>query len=158
MLKGVFMSKVCVFVFFILFSCVYSADKYQTKDFSINPLHSEFNGEITQSVMMFLAPAEGFSANVNVQIQPYNDSIDSYFELSAKQMKQFKLKLLNSKKSATTLEMEYCGEMNGMNMHWYLLALKRYDRIYLVTATSLESQWEKNKNKLIECVKSFKFN
>ena len=44
-----------------------------------------------------------------------------------------------------------------MDLHWYARAIKLENKIYLVTATSLQTNWDENKTELIKSVNSFSF-
>jgi len=110
----------------------------------------------TQPLMMFLSASEGFASNVNVQVQQYPNSLKEYAKISVQQFNQLNFKVLQNKQTETSLVLEYSGIMQGNNMHWYAIAHKKGNNVYLVTATSTESQWKIHSKTLIECVKSFK--
>src|SRR5262249_44503147 len=58
---------------------------FPVSGFSIAPLEAPLEKAPQQSIMMFLPVKDGFAANVNVQIQPYDGSIKDYSALSLKQ-------------------------------------------------------------------------
>src|SRR5258708_4824470 len=66
--------------------------------FTIAPLDAAPVDSMQQVVMMFLPLADGFSANVNVMIQPYSGSMEDYLELSMKQFKSMGWKVISKKK------------------------------------------------------------
>jgi hypothetical protein len=101
--------------------------------------------------------ADGFAANVNVQIQTYVSTIDDYLALSVRQCGTAGFKLLQQKtidKSVAVLE--YTGEMQGRLLHWYARAEKSAGKVYLVTATAADEQWSKVAPQLKACVDSFR--
>ena len=150
------MSKTIALCLCLLLSNVaFAESKYENSQFSINALVSE-NIANTQPLMMFLSASEGFAPNVNVQVQQYPNSLKEYAKLSVQQFNQLNFKVLQNKQTETSLVLEYSGIMQGNNLHWYAIAHKKGNNVYLVTATSTESQWKTHSKTLIECVKSFK--
>ena len=149
------MSKtIALFLCLFLANVAFAESKYENNQFSINALVGE--NIATQPLMMFLSVSEGFASNVNVQVQQYPNSLKEYAKLSIKQFNQLNFKVLQNKQTETNLVFEYSGIMQGNNFHWYAIALKKGNNVYLVTATSMESQWKIHSKTLIECVKSFK--
>lgn len=140
----------------IIATTAYAEGKYENNYFSINSLVNDNNIANTQPLIMSLPASAGFAPNINVQIQRYAGSLDNYAKLSARQFKQFNFKVIKNKKIKNRLILEYSGNMQNRNLHWYSIAHKKGNNIYLITATSTESQWKKLAKKLIECVKSFK--
>ncbi|HBY88152.1 MAG TPA: hypothetical protein DEO86_20040 [Colwellia sp.] len=123
--------------------------------FSIDSLDSSPSQGMVQPIQMFLPAENGFSPNVNVQVQPYSGTIKQYRELSEGQFKQIGLKVLSIKEMNNSITLEYTGVMQGFNLHWYAKAFKKGNHIYLVTATSTKVGWEGDKEKLISNVDSF---
>src|SRR5258706_6400943 len=125
--------------------------------FTIAPLEAPPGESPQQALMMFLPAADGFAANVNVQIQPYNGSIDDYLALSLKQFKSAGLKVVQQKMPAKSVAtFEYTGELQGRSLHWYARAEKSAGSVYLVTATAAPSQWSTEAARLKSCVDSFR--
>ena len=124
--------------------------------FSIAPLEAPLEKASQKSIMMFL-PAKGdFAANVNVQIQPYDGSINDYSALSSKQFASAGFKLIRpAEPKGASVIFEYTGKMEGRALHWYARAEKAKDRVYLVTATAPEGDWAALASKLKACVDSF---
>ena len=94
--------------------------------------------------MMFLPAVDGFAANVNVQIQPYPGTIQDYVALSVKQCDTAGFKVLQQKateKAAAVIE--YTGQMQGRQLHWYARAEKSAGKVYIATATAADEQWSK---------------
>lgn len=109
----------------------------------------------TQALVMSLPPEMGFSANVNVQIQPYSGSIEEYKRLSDIQFYDLEFNVYRSDIAENTAIFEYAGKLNETALHWYAKAVKADDHVYLVTATSLEALWDKYRSRLITAVESF---
>ncbi len=127
--------------------------------FSIAPLEAPPGRSPQQVLMMMLPATNGFAPNVNVQIQPYEGSIDDYAVLSLGQFKKANLKVIHqSKTKDSALVFEYSGEMQGRNLHWYARIQKSGGRAYVATATALEEQWAGFAPRLKACVDSFSCN
>lgn len=125
--------------------------------FSIAPLEAPLGQSPHQALMMLLPQTDGFSASVNVQIQPYTGTIDEYLALSLQQFKSAGLKLLQQKTPGKSVAVfEYTGEMEGQVLHWYARAEKAAGKVYLVTATAADEQWSKVSAQLKVCVDSFR--
>lgn len=131
---------------------------FKETGFSINALDQAPSAAGGTPLQMFLPPSNGFSANVNVQIQPYPGSMAEYIELSKSQLKQMGLQIIDMSISGDEAIFEYNGNMNGMHLHFYAKAVKKGSLFYLATATDLATQWHVNKGKLKNAVASFKLN
>jgi hypothetical protein len=125
--------------------------------FSIAALEAPLSLTPQQAVVMFLSATNGFAANVNVQIQPYGETLDDYLTLSVQQCKNAGFKLLQQNATEkTAVVFEYAGEMDGRRLHWYARAQKSAGRVYLVTATALDDQWDRLAPQLKACVDSLR--
>ncbi|MBI3186627.1 MAG: hypothetical protein HYZ31_02000 [Gammaproteobacteria bacterium] len=124
--------------------------------FEISTLEAPPGPEGTQALIMMLPAEGGFAANVNVQIQPYAGSLADYKKLSESQFSQLGFKVMTSAIDKNILTFEYAGSMSDQTLHWYSRAIKKGNFIYLVTATSQERNWLKNKAALETSVNSFK--
>ena len=125
--------------------------------FSIKPLETPFGKAPQQALLMALPASDGFAANVNVQIQPYSGTLDEYITLSEEQFKAAGVKVVQrSKEGQSAVIFEYAGEMQGRALHWYARAERAKGRVYLVTATALETQWKTESVMLKACVDSFR--
>ena len=131
---------------------------FEQSGYSIKSLDSPPPLAGSQPLQMLLPAVNNFSANVNVQIQPYNGTLSQYKDISDSQFKQYGFKPVLSKINSNSITFEYTGLMSGKNLHWYSKAYKQGNFIYLVTATEQESNWLKTKNQLISVVDSFKLN
>ena len=122
--------------------------------FSIEPLVPAGNG--TYQVAAFFLPEEkGFSGNVNVQRQEFPDSIAAYDRLSMGQFAQLGLKVIRREQRNGEYVYEYTGNMQGRALHWYARAVSAPPHVYLVTATTLEASWARQKALLMRSVDSF---
>ena len=65
-----------------------SSATFNQAGFSINVIDSEASNAGSQALMMMMPALNGFSANVNVQIQPYPGSLEDYKKLSEAQFVQ----------------------------------------------------------------------
>ena len=125
--------------------------------FSIAPLDAPVDQATRQAVVMLLPAIEGFSANVNVQIQPYSGSLEEYRALTQKQFKEAAVKVIVEKKLGKSVVIyEYSGEIRGQLVHCYARAVKSGEHVYLATATAAEAQWPKQSARLKACVDSFR--
>ncbi len=129
---------------------------FATSGFSIAPLEAP-KGQLTQQVlMMFLPTAGDFTPNVNVQVQPYDGSLEDYIKLSLKQFESANLRvILQGRTKDSGAVFEYQGEIQNRRLHWYAKAQKSQGRVYLVTATALEEHWAEVASNLKTCVDSF---
>jgi len=124
--------------------------------FSIATLESPAGPTPHMPLTMSLPAVDKFAANVNVQIQPYEGTIEEYEALTLKQFKDFGLKVIERKKvGKLVIVFHYSGELQGRLLHWYARAEKSGDHVYLVTATTGEGQWAEQAAKLKACVDSF---
>lgn len=119
------------------------------------PIDKDTKSPTYQIAMFFLPTSDNFAANVNVQKQQFIEPIEAYDKLTTSQFKQFNMTVLNRTLRTNELRYEYKGDMQGRTLHWYAKAIKTGQHVYLVTATSLDSQWEQQKSLLIKSVDSF---
>jgi len=108
-------------------------------------------------VATFMLPAaDGFADNVNVMIQAYDGTLKNYRAITEKEIKSMNVKMIEIKESELVLIMEYAGEIQGRQLHWYQRAyITPNKKVYLITATCLEARWEQNKKTLMDSVDSF---
>lgn len=138
----------------LLLMLVSTAKKYSYPEFSIDALDDN-NIEMT-TVMLSLPPENGFAPSVNVVKQPFSGDLKQYKAASEAQFQQLGFSLLKSEMDGAVLIMEYTGSMQGKELHWYAVAHKKGGSVFLVTATTLGTQWEKYGAKAQRCVASFK--
>lgn len=154
------MTRLAAFFLMLSVSCFAAVAEsrlhFPVNGYSIAPLEGTSDAVPSQSLIMFLPPKDGFSPNVNVQIQPYNGSIKDFADLSDQQFKSMGFKVLNREATATAITWEYQGPFQGQIMHWFSRAIQSKGRFYVVTATALESQWADVAGQLKACVNSFK--
>ena len=111
--------------------------------FSIDAPVGHDAAQIQQVVMLMLPPADGFAANVNVQVQPFAGTIEEYVRVSAEQFKANGVTLIAEKHDAKSAMIEYKGPYGGRTLHWYSRSFLGKSGIVLATATTTESQWPK---------------
>ncbi len=129
--------------------------EFKANGFSIEAI--EETSEATMQVLiMTLPPADGFTPNVNVQVQPYDGTLEDYLALSKTQFVQVKFKELKTETKDDRCVLEYTGTVQGRLLHFYSVAKKRGNKIVLVTATAAQAQWLKVSPKLIHCADSLK--
>ena len=109
--------------------------------FAIDPPVGHDYGQVQQVVSLALPTTSGFSPNVNVQVQPFQGTVEEYLTLSHTQFKAGGIKVLNETHDAHGAMLEYAGQMRGLPLHWYARAFLGKNGLILATATALESQW-----------------
>jgi hypothetical protein len=125
--------------------------------FQIDPLDAPTSNATGQAIMMFLPSKNSFSANVNVQIQPYGEGIKNYIALTDGQFKQAGLNIISEKQIGDNEWVcEYSGDLRGLSLHWYARGTFHENKVYLVTATALNQDWNEDSIPLKKCVDSFK--
>lgn len=127
---------------------------YKDAGFSIDVLDTTVPKQGLQPLQMFLPAVNGFAANINVQIQPYPESIEDYKKLSEDQFVVLGLTKISSSLEGNTLIIEYRGELNERNLHFYAKAVKKGEFVYLATATDLVTEWPKKSTQLKKAVNS----
>lgn len=129
---------------------------FKQNGFSIAPLEEAAKNGTYQALMMYLSFSEGFAPNVNVQIKPFTGTIDELVTQSKQQLEQTGLKLISEKKlGPDTYVFECTGSYQSFPLHLYVRSILTADRIYLVTATAVEKQWDSASAQLKACVDSF---
>lgn len=132
---------------------------FENNGFSINALDDEPGSSSYLVLAMYLPPSNSFAPNINIQIQPFGGTLDDYIALSKQQIDSLNLTVINVTISEDGYAiLEYMGDLQGASFRWYARVGMRDGKIYLVTATATQSQWDEVSTKLIECVKSFQLN
>jgi hypothetical protein len=125
--------------------------------FSMDALEAPVGQTPMSAVMTFLPSSDGLAPNINVQIQPYPDTMKSYAELSKGQFTQMNWKAISDKLVGDNeWVVEYAGPMQGKDLHFYARALAKGGKVYLVTGTATESQWATLGDTIRKHVDSFK--
>lgn len=139
-----------------MFLCVlpYAKDTYENNVFSINSI--EATDKPGQILFMYLPASESFAPNINVLSQNYTGTIKEYLDITNEELKKYNLKIIKSKITEDSILIEYAGKMEGKELHFYAMAYKKNDLIYLATGTSLETQWATVSKKIIPIIDSFK--
>lgn len=111
----------------------------------------------TMALATFLPSSDGFAPNINVNIQPYPGSITSYITMSKGQFKQMNWTVVAEKQNGESeWTVEYTGPTQGNTLHFYARAVANKGKIYLVTATARETQWNSVSGVLRKAVDAFK--
>jgi hypothetical protein len=130
--------------------------RFPVGGFSIAALEASPGSTAHMPLAMSLPSSGNFSANANVQIQPYEGTIEEYAALTLKQFKDHDLKVMEQKKVGKFgIIFQYSGELQGRPLRWYARAEKSGNHVYLVTATAAEEQWAEQASQLKACVDSF---
>ena len=125
--------------------------------FQIDVLDSAPGASTSIALQMFLPVSDGFAPNINVQIQPYPDTMKDYIALSKGQFDQLNWKMVtDSQPGDDEWTVEYTGQAQGLDLHFYARAISQSGKIYLVTASAKESQWATLSDTLRKHVDSFK--
>lgn len=147
--------------FLLLLSAVALAEsRYvnETLGFSFVPPKVDFAGAAGNfmGAQAGMPPVDGFSANVNVLLQNYGQSLQDYVNLSKGQFVDMGWKATRAEVVGGAAFFEYTGNYQGTELHWYSRAFKKGDWIYLVTGTVLASRWDLDKGPIKASVDSFK--
>ena len=130
--------------------------------FTLNSLGGETDksGANGTKVITYSTENGNFKSNVNVIVQDYTQSIQDYADLTNQQIKDAGLKLILQKEvSPNDVAIEYSGNMNGQNLHFYARFIKKGNLMYIVTGTSSDGeQWKRIQNDIVNCVNSFHIN
>ncbi|MGX5913830.1 hypothetical protein ACR0ST_03765 [Aliidiomarina sp. Khilg15.8] len=124
-------------------------------DFTPPAFPDDTGGQVFQ---YFMPASNGFAANVNLQIQPYEGSLEEYEALSIAQFEQLELEVVQTDRSDGELMFEYRGDMQGTEMHWYARVIQHDGLFYVVTATALAERWDEERDELTRSVQSFSLN
>ena len=123
------------------------AYKDAARGFSMNPPAFKPGPDLGVGVIaIFMAPPEdGFAANVNLLIQKagFDDFIkssDAGFQAAGFDVQTKKLGKTGTHRSC---EFVYKGAIQGKAMKFMALAVENDDRVFLLTATSLEAHYDK---------------
>ena len=100
------------------------------------------------------------SANINVQIQPFTGTMKEYMDVSRAQFEQMfdkGWKILSEKQDGEKAwSFELAGTAKGKEYHFYARAVREESKVYLITATSLQAEWESVGEKMHRHVDAFK--
>ncbi len=130
--------------------------RFKTYGFSISPLEETSDVPAHVAVTMFLPPSESFAPNVNVLIQRDPGTVAKHVEATKKQLEALKFTMLSEKVEERVYRFEYTGNLQGAKLHYYGKSEFARGKVYVVTGTAKDSQWEAVGDKLKKCVDSFK--
>lgn len=150
-----------LYIVLILLSCSICAagskavfDQHQ---FEIETLEPDNRVEKPSTPLLMSLPAlGGFAPNVNVTIQVLEEGIDKYAELTRTQFQAMKLTVIREVKTEKgEWFAEYFGPFQSMILHWYSRAVFDGTKVYLITATAPEKEWDTLSAKMRGVVNSF---
>ena len=134
-----------------------SVNAHAVSDYRFTP--PDYPREVGGQIFQYFLPAvDGFAANVNMQIQPFDGDLDAYAQISEEQFTQLDFEVIDISRGDNELVYEYRGAMQGTMFHWYSRVVREGNYYYVVTATSLEERWETERDQLINSVHSFALN
>jgi hypothetical protein len=100
------------------------------------------------------------SANINIQIQPFTATMKEYMDVSRAQFeKMFEKgwKIVSEKQDGEKeWSCEVTGTTKGKDYHFYARAVREGSRVYLITATALQTEWGNFGEKMRRHVDAFK--
>jgi hypothetical protein len=134
------------------------SDSIHTNDtFSIIPpkLTQSDDGRI---LTFYLKSENGFAPNVNILIRKFNGTMEEYYEKTRFQAKSLNFQIIKSSFENNQSYFEYIGKLDDNQVHFYTKYVKNGEQIYVITATSLDIDWDKKKTELIKSVNSFNLN
>jgi len=134
----------------------FSEDRYVTAAFEISPPEPGNASGVYQQSTFSLPTADGFQANVGVQLQEYDGTMEGYEKISLDEFKEAHIQVIHSEVKGGIFTIEYNGKMSGYDLHWYARAFKKGKTVYLITGVSLATRWKTDGPSLIKSVNSFK--
>lgn len=130
---------------------------HKNEIFSIKP--PEFRDSDEGFVLFFYSPnGSKIVPNLNVLIQTFDGTMEDMIEKSRDQIKSLNLKTIKMSIETNQAFIEYNGNMETNKMHFYQKCVKNGNKFYIITATSLETDWDSKKSELVNSVNSFKLN
>lgn len=140
-------------------SCLFASGSnrlyYAQNGFSIMPLEGTVENENYQVAIMYLPANRSFAPNVNIQIQPYDGTMDEYIDLSKQQFQMLGFKIITIKTQDNSAFLEYSGSFQGIEFHWCARVFLREGKVYLVIGTALSASWSEVSAQILACVDSF---
>jgi len=114
----------------------------------------------TQAAMFFAPARKGFASNLGVMIQTTKTTLDEYVALSKGQFKQADLKIVTENRVKVSgkdgVIWEYEGSAQGRDLKFMALAVADGDRVFLVTATAPQAEYEVLSKEFKASLDSFK--
>lgn len=114
----------------------------------------------SQAVVIMVGEPVKFHANINIMIQPFPGTMKDYMDLSRGEFQKLfekKWKVLWEKQNGENEWIcESTGTKGGEAYQFYSRAVKDEARIFLITATALQTQWGSLGEKMRRQVDSFK--
>jgi hypothetical protein len=102
----------------------------------------------------------GSTANINIQIQPFEGTMKEYMDVSRTQFEQIfekGWKIVSEKQEGEKeWSCELTGTAKGKEYHFYARAVREGSKVYLITATALQEEWGSVGEKMRRHVDAFK--
>jgi len=129
--------------------------QFKSAGFAIQPLQTGPVNKPYVSLEMFMPASGGFSANVNVVVQPFSGTVKQYIADTKRQLAAKGWKIAR----ATAVGMhravfDYTGQAQGHNLHFYATAIATGRKVYLATATATTALWAHDAARLKACANS----
>ena len=116
--------------------------RFNSSGFAIEPPIVRESGQDYTAVSMFLEPSEGFAPNVNVRKVHFDGTMNEFMEASIADFESMEWEILDARVlDDGSMVLEATGTYDGLELHWYLRAVRSREAFYLATGTTLQSQW-----------------
>ncbi len=113
-----------------------------------------------QTAMFFAPGKNGFAANLGVMVQTVKMTLDEYVTLSRGQFEKGGIKISTEAKMKVSgrdaVLWEYEGAAKERKMKWMALAVIDADRVFLITGTSTQDDYEALSKEFKASLASFK--
>jgi hypothetical protein len=114
----------------------------------------------SQAAMFFAPGKKGFAANLGVMVQNVKMTLDEYVALSRDQFEKSGIKITTEAKlkisGRDAVLWEYEGAAKERKMKWMALAVVDGDRVFLITGTSTQDDYEALSKEFKTSLASFK--
>ena len=125
--------------------------------FTIEALDGPPPTTATTALFTFLPMSDGFAPNINVSIHPFSESITDFITLTKDELKKEHNVILTDKQiGENEWLLEAVGPFQGNDLHIYRRVVANGGKMYQVSATAKQSQWDSVSGILRRAVHSFK--
>lgn len=107
------MRSVLLVVLFITAFQASANGTFSNNQFEINAPSGSDASKASQPLLMSLPPKNGFSPNVNVQVQVFPGTLKKLLNITKSQIKSFGWELVESSIEGSKLTLEYRGSLQG---------------------------------------------
>ena len=153
---------VCIAALFPLLSTAFAQQTmvplvFADYGFEITPLDGKPGSESQNVFQTFLPPHDGFSSNVNVQLQVWDKTIAEYIALTRKQFSEGGFTEISfDQRGDDECILEYRGSIGEWLLRFYARAVFRDGYVYLCTGTTQSQDWKRDGEVIRNCVESMK--